>query len=189
MAVKTESPHINKQSITGQSREKYISIALAEGAEHVIAVTPDDIVFDGRTLLKCMFGCSDWGKGCTCPSRAGFLKPWEFEPLLRKYTSVLIIHSRDKRIAQKASYAVEQAAYIDGDVFAFSMSDCALCSECAGKTHLPCRHPKQARPAFHSVGIDVFATVRKLGLPIETLRAPDEEQNWYAAVWLNGNPQ
>jgi predicted metal-binding protein len=164
--------------MTVKTNEKYISLALEEGAEHVMTVTPDDIVFDGRTLLKCMFGCSDWGKGCTCPSRAGFLKPWEFEPLLRKYMSVLIIHSHDKRIAQKA-------AFFDGDVFAFSMSDCALCNECAGKTCLHCRHPKQARPAFHSVGIDVFATVRKLGLPIKTLLDPDEEQNWYAAAWLN----
>ena len=168
------------------AHEKYISLALAEGAEDVVAVSPDDIVFDGRTLLKCMFGCSDWGKGCTCPSREGFLKPWEFEVLLRKYTSVLIIHARDKRIAQRASYVVEQAAFLDGDIFAISMSDCALCSECAGKADLPCRNPKQARPAFHSVGIDVFSTVRKLGLPIKPLRNLEEEQNWYAAVWLNG---
>jgi predicted metal-binding protein len=168
------------------ANEKYIALAMKEGAENVVAVTPNDIVFDGRTLLKCMFGCSDWGKGCTCPSRTGFLKPWEFEQLLRKYTSVLIIHSRDKRIAQKASYAVEQSAFLDGDVFAFAMSDCALCKECAGQTCLPCRNPKQARPAFHSVGIDVFATVRKLGLPIEPLQGVEEEQNWYAAVWLNG---
>lgn len=165
--------------------EKYISIALAEGAANAVAVTPEDIVFDGRTLLKCMFGCTDWGKGCTCPSRDGFLKPWEFETLLRKYTNVLIIHSHDKRIAQKASYAVEREAFLDGDALAFSMSDCALCANCAGKADLPCRNPKQARPAFHSVGIDVFSTVRKLGLPLVTLRNEEEEQNWYAAVWLN----
>jgi len=44
----------------------------------------------------------------------------------------------------------------------------------------------QARPAFHSVGIDVFGTVAKLGLPLKALRDADEEQNWYSAVWLNG---
>lgn len=165
--------------------EKYISLALNEGAKHAVAVTPDEIVFDGRTLLKCMFGCTDWGKGCTCPSRSGALKPWEYEPLLRKYSTVLIVHSHDKRTAQKASFAVEREAFLDGDALAFSMSDCALCAECAGRSGLPCRNPKQARPAFHSVGIDVFSTVRKLGLPINTLRDMDEEQNWYAAVWLN----
>lgn len=165
--------------------EKYRTMALSEGAENAVAVTPDDIVFDGRTLLKCMFGCSDWGTGCTCPSRSGFLKPWEWESLLRKYSSILIIHSHDKRIAQKASYSVEREAFLDGDALVFSMSDCALCAECAGKTGLSCRNPKQARPAFHSVGIDVFSTVHKLGLPLKPLRNLGDEQNWYAAVWLN----
>lgn len=167
------------------NHEKYIAIALAGGAADAVMITPEEVIFDGRTILKCMFGCDDWGKGCTCPSKEGFLKPWEFEPLLRRYTSVLIIHSHDKATAQKVSYTVEREAFLDGDPLAFSMSDCALCADCAGKNGLPCRNPKQARPAFHSVGVDVFATALRLGLPIKPLRDPDEEQNWYAAVWLN----
>jgi len=165
--------------------EKYIALAKSFGAENAVAVTPDDIVFDGRTILKCMFGCSSWGKGCTCPSRDGFLSSGEFEKLLRMYKTVLIIHSKDKKIAQKVSYEVEKEAFFDGDVLAFSMSDCALCETCAGKTAEPCRNVKAARPSFHSVGIDCFATVKKQGLPIEVLRNEGEEQNWYAAVWLN----
>ena len=167
--------------------EKLIQLALENGAEHAVPVTPGEIVFDGRTLLKCMFGCSSWGKGPTCPSRDGFLKPWEYEPLLRKYKHVLIVHSRDKKAAQAASFAVERAAFLDGDVLAISMSDCALCPECAGKSGDGCRNVRQARPSFHSVGIDVFATVRKLGLPLFVLKDESEadRQNWYAAVWLN----
>ena len=165
--------------------EKYIKQALSLGAEHAVIIKPDDIVFDGRTLLKCMFGCDDWGKGATCPSKAGFLKPWEYEPLLRKYKSVLIIHSPDKKIAQDVSYIIEREAFLDGDALAFSMSDCALCEVCAGQTCQPCRNPKKARPAFHSCGIDVFATVHKIGLPLKTLRDVSEPQNWYSAVWLN----
>ena len=165
--------------------QPYIDLALAHEAKHAILVTPEQIVFDGRTLLKCMFGCADWGKGPTCPSRAGFLKPWEFEPLLRKYKAVLIIHAHDKRKAQTASFAVERAAFLDGDALAFSMSDCALCAECAGKGGSPCANVRMARPAFHSVGIDVFATVKKIGLPIYVLENENQEQNWYAAVWLN----
>jgi predicted metal-binding protein len=165
--------------------KKYIDLAMSLGAAHALAVTPDDIVFDGRALLKCMFGCADWGKGPTCPSRAGFLKPWEFEPLLRKYKTVLIIHSPDKKIVQQAALAVEKEAYLDGDALAFSMSDCALCEICAGKSGEPCRNVSEARPAFQSVGIDVFSTVKKLDLPLKPLRQADEEQNWYSAVWLN----
>lgn len=44
----------------------------------------------------------------------------------------------------------------------------------------------KARPAFHSVGIDVFKTVRQFGLPIKTLSDADtEEQNWYSAVFID----
>jgi len=165
--------------------EKYIELALSLGAINVVAVTPDDIVFDGRSLLKCMFGCGDWGKGCTCPSRAGALPLDEYERLLRKYKTILIIHAHDKKTAQKASYEVEREAYLDGDALSFSMSDCALCEDCAGRDGEPCRNVRMARPAFHSVGIDVFATAKKIGLPLKALRDPEEEQNWYSAVWLN----
>ena len=163
----------------------FADMALSFGADNVIAITPEDIVFDDRTLLKCMFGCRTWGKGCTCPSRAGFLPLKEWEKLLKKYKVVLIIHSTDKNIAQNASLAIENEAYLSGDVLAFSMSDCALCAECAGSTGLECRNPMKARPAFHSVGIDVFATAKNLGLPLKPLRSETETQNWYAAVWLN----
>jgi len=164
---------------------KYIDLAYAEGAKSVVAVTPDDIVFDGRTILKCMFGCNDWGKGCTCPSRDGFLSMKEMKKLLKKYKAVLIIHSPDKKTAQTASFAVEKEAYLDGDALSFSMSDCALCDDCAGRSGHACRNVKQARPAFHSVGIDVFTTVQNLELPLKALRTEGEEQNWYSAVWLN----
>jgi len=165
--------------------DKYIILAKSLGALNVVRVTPDDIVFDGRALLKCMFGCADWGKGCTCPSRDGALPPHEYEMLLRKYKTVLVIHAHDKKTTQNASYAVEREAYLDGDALAFSMSDCALCADCAGRQDEPCRNVSMARPAFHSVGIDVFATAKKLGLPLKALREKNEVQNWYAAVWLD----
>lgn len=167
--------------------EKYVDLAMSKGAVHAVIITPDEVVFDGRALLKCMFGCADWGKGPTCPSRPGSLKPWEYEKLLRMYKYVLIIHAHDKRVSQEASFAVEREAFLDNDALAFSLSDCGLCADCAGKSDLPCRNPKKARPAFHSVGVDVFATAKKLNLPLHTLRGenPGEEQNWYSAVFLN----
>jgi len=165
--------------------QKYIDRAMRPGVQHVVAVEPDDIVFDGRTLLKCMFGCNSWEKGPTCPSKQGFLKPWEWEPLLRKYKTVLIIHTHDKKTAQDAAFSIEREAFLDGDVLAFSMSDCAICNECAGKKNKECKDKTRARPALHSVGIDVFATVSKLKLPLKPLRDEHEQQNWYSAVWLN----
>jgi predicted metal-binding protein len=163
---------------------RYLALALELGAADAVPFTPDDIVFESRTILKCMFGCGDWGKGPTCPSRSGSLMPWEYEPILRRYTSGIIVHSPDKKTAQDVSFEIEQRAFVDGYYLAFSMSDCASCTDCVGLAGKPCANPKKARPAFHSVGIDVFATARGFGLPIETLPSADAPQNWYAAVWI-----
>lgn len=173
-----------KEELTVNDKEFYVKRALELGADHAVSFTIEDIVFDCRTLLKCMFGCADWGKGPTCPSRPGSLKPWEYRRVLEEYKWGIIIHSTDKKSAQQISFSIEREAFLDGFYFAFSLSDCALCAECAGLTGAPCVNQKKARPAFHSVGIDVFKTVQKFGLPLETLKDHNQTQNWYSAVFI-----
>lgn len=165
-------------------KKYFYEYALKLGADHAVIFKIEDIEFDSRTILKCMFGCSDWGKGCTCPSRKGSLMPWEYKEVLSGYKWGLIIHSNSKEVSQNVSFEIEREAFLKGFYFAFSMSDCALCSECAGFREKDCVHPDKARPAFHSVGIDVFKTVHKFGLPLSTLLSRDEKQNWYSAVFI-----
>ena len=162
----------------------FTDLALALGADHAVLFKIDDIVFDPRTILKCMFGCSDWGKGNTCPSRPGSLKPWEYRKVFERYSWGIIIHSKDKKLSQDVSFAVERQAFLEGYYFAFSLSDCALCRQCAGHRGDDCVNPKKARPPLQSVGIDVFKTVRSFGLPLETLKEQDQQQNWYSAVFI-----
>ena len=107
-----------------------------------------------------------------------------YKRILSKYTHGLIIHCDNKKLSQEISFEIESKAYTDGYYWAFSLSDCGLCSECSAKFDKPCAFKKKARPAFHSVGIDVFATVRKFGLPISTLKEGDTEENWYSAVFI-----
>ena len=164
--------------------EKYIKKALELGADHAVKFNIDDIAFDPRTLLKCMYGCGDWGKGLTCPSRPGSPAPWEYEKIFKKYSWGIIIHSRDKKVSQDVSFAIESQAFVDGYYFAFSLSDCALCNKCRGFEGCACANPRKARPAFHSVGIDVFKTVHQFNLPLNTLKEPNDEQNWYSAVFI-----
>ena len=162
----------------------FLELAQRMGAAHAVIFKVSDIEFDPRTILKCMFGCGDWGKGPTCPSRPGSLMPWDYRQIFEKYSWGVIVHSPDKKIAQQASLAIEREAFRNGYYFAFSLSDCALCQECAGLKGCACLNPKLARPAFHSVGIDVFKTVHKFDLPLKTLQSPDEPQNWYSAVFI-----
>mgnify|MGYP000963230873 FL=1 len=166
------------------NKDYYIRKALELGADHAVLFDIKDIAFDSRTILKCMYGCSDWGKGHTCPSRPGSLKPWEYRKVFEEYSWGVIIHSTNKKISQDVSFAIEREAFLDGFYFAFSLSDCTLCSECAGFKGKECLNPKKARPAFHSVGIDVFRTVHQLNLPLETLKNEHQQQNWYSAVFI-----
>ena len=70
--------------------KKYLKIALDMGAEQAVFFRIEDIEFDARTILKCMFGCADWGNANTCPSRPGSLRPWEYQKVLENYTWVLL---------------------------------------------------------------------------------------------------
>ena len=159
--------------------------ALSMGADHAAVFKIEDIVFDPRTILKCMFGGRDWGKGHTCPSRPGSLSVFDYHKVLKEYSWGIIVHSIDKKISQDVSYELEREAFFRGYYFAFSMSDCAICgADCLGHSGKECVNPRKARPAFHSVGIDVFKTVRKFGLPLETLSDESQPQNWYSAVFI-----
>jgi len=170
----------------GNEFQKYADRALALGAKDAVVFSIDQICFDSRTLLKCMYGCDDWGKNHTCPSRPGNPTMAEYKEMLSHYKGGIIIHANDKKLSQEVSFTIEGEAYRDGYYFAFSMSDCALCKTCAACDGESCRFMHKARPAFHSVGIDVFKTVRQFGLPIQTLAdANTEEQNWYSAVFID----
>jgi len=165
--------------------QKYIDAALAMGAADCVVFEAPQIAWDSRTLLKCMYGCTDWGTGLTCPSRPNYPSMAEMKEMFSRYRWGIIIHAKDAKTSQRISFAMESAAFHDGYYFALSLSDCALCARCAGKDGQPCRNQVMARPAFHSVGIDVFKTVHDLGLPLFPLASrEDEDQNWYSAVFI-----
>jgi len=157
-------------------------MALEMRAQNAKILSTEDLVFDPRTLLKCMYGCDDWGRNWTCPSAPNALNPWEAERLLKRYKHGILIHAKDFKLAQDISFQVETQAFFDGYHFAFSMSNCVLCKTCCFPA--PCRFPLKARPPMEALGIDVFATVKKFGLPLKTLKAKDKIPDCYALVLL-----
>jgi len=164
--------------------DKYITMALEMGA---ITATPfkiSDIVFDPRTVLKCIFGCPDYGKFHTCPNQKTPLSMAQYEEIFSRYHSGVIIGNQDKKASQHISYEIERACFLDGYYFAFSLSDCTLCKECSRVHNEDCRVPAKSRPAFHGVGIDVFKTVNQLGLPLKVAKTREDEINWYSAVFI-----
>jgi predicted metal-binding protein len=162
----------------------YVEKALSMGAQNAVRFSISDIVFDPRVVLKCLFGCDDFGKAHTCPYQRSPLSMDEYQRIMSKYRWGIIIGCDDKPTSQRISYEIERACFLDGYYFAFSLSDCGLCGQCAKAADADCRFPKKARPAFHGVGIDVFKTVRGFGLPIDVLRDDGDPQHWYSAVFV-----
>lgn len=164
--------------------EKYITQAKEMGAKNAVSFNISDIVFDPRVILKCIFGCADYGKSHTCPNQRSPLTMEQYKDVFSYYTGGIIIGSNEKKASQHISYEIERACFLDGFHFAFSLSDCALCKECSKVQDKACRLPAKARPAFHSVGIDVFKTVNQLKLPLSVAKTIDDEVNWYSAVFI-----
>jgi predicted metal-binding protein len=163
---------------------KYIDLALELGAKNAVRFEIADIVFDPRVILKCIFGCGSFGRNHTCPFQKSPLTMKEYEETLKRYQWGVIVGCTDKNESQRVSLEIERRAFLDGYYFAFSLADCGLCKECAKVTEEPCRIPAKARPAFHSVGIDVFKTVKKFNLPLYVAQDYDAELNWYSAVFI-----
>ena len=87
-------------------------------------------------------------------------------------------------------YELEQHAFYRGyyKSLAFAAYPCIYCEECVaeqseGVVDLSlkrnCRHAEKVRTSMEAVGVDVFATVRKLNLPIEVIPC---ENNAYGKI-------
>ena len=167
-----------------KSHEKYVALAKEMGAANVVKFNIEDIVFDPRVVLKCIFGCMDFGRNHTCPYQKSPLTMDEYRKIFEHYCWGVIIGCKDKASSQKISFEVERQAFLDGYHFSFSLSDCGLCKECSKVHDKCCNVPSKARPAFHAIGIDVFKTVHKFGLPLFVAQEKDSETNWYSAVFV-----
>ena len=81
--------------------QKYIHQALEMGATDAVFFTDDQICWDSRTLLKCMYGCTDWGCNHPCPSRPGNPSIPEMQEMFKRYKGGIIIHTHEKKLSQK----------------------------------------------------------------------------------------
>lgn len=83
-------------------------------------------------------------------------------------------------------YALEQHAFYLGNFksLAFAAYPCIYCEDCVAEEmkgivdlsiKRDCRHAEKVRTSMEGAGIDVFTTVRKLGLPIDIIPCKDEK--------------
>jgi predicted metal-binding protein len=164
--------------------EKYVQLAKSLKAVDAKIISPQDIFFDIRAILKCRWGCDDSFQNNTkCSTRDTTYS--ERVEMVKSYKNILIVHSHDARQLSLAVLEIERTAFIDGFYFAFALRACNLCKACAVQQGKPCPSPEKVRPCDQSFGIDVYKTALKLGLPCHVLQGKDDIPNRYGFVLID----
>jgi predicted metal-binding protein len=163
---------------------KYAEMAKSLKAINAKIISPGDIFFDIRAILKCRWGCEDFSPdNIRCGLRDTTYQ--ERTEMVKSYKHILLVHSHDARDLSTAVLEIEKRAFLDGHYFAFAIRTCNLCKVCAVQQGNPCLTPEKVRPCDQSFGIDVYKTVRNLGLPCEVLQSASDIQNRYGFVLLD----
>ncbi len=164
--------------------EKYIQSAKELGMIDAVIISPKDICFDIRAILKCRWGCEDFfHQTIRCHTRDTTYQ--ERVEMIKRYNHILLAYSNDARALSQAVLEIERAAFLDGYYFSFAIRFCNLCKSCAVKEEKPCPTPDKVRPCDQSFGIDVYKTVRNLGLPCNVLQNKEDVQNRYGFVLID----
>ena len=164
--------------------EKYIASAKSLKAVNAKIISPQDISFDIRAILKCRWGCEDYFQNSVrCGIRDTTYK--DRVEMVKSYHNILIVHAHDARRLSIAVLEIERTAFHDGYYFAFAIRTCNLCKVCAAQLGKHCPSPEKVRPCDQNFGIDVYKTARNLGLPCEVLQSEQDTPNRYGFVLLD----
>ena len=163
--------------------EKYIDLAKSLNMVNAKLISPKDIFFDIRAILKCRWGCEDFFKdSIKCHTRNTSFQ--ERIEMIKAHKSILIIHAHNATELSEVVLELEKAAFLDGYYFSFAIRYCKLCKSCAVDLGKFCPTPERVRPCDQSFGIDVYKTVRNLGLPCDVLQSKEGVQNRYGFVLI-----
>lgn len=152
------------------------------GAADAKLISPGTVITAQWVRLKCQYGCGGFGMRLTCPPHSP--TPDLTRAMLDEYRSAVLVHNPGEGnwVSIKQLVAeLEREVFLAGHykAFAFSSGPCNLCETC-NLQH--CEHPTAARPAMEAAGIDVFATARANGFPIEVVKDYSCPQNYYGLV-------
>jgi len=165
--------------------EKYITLAKDLKMLNAKVISPDDIYFDVRTVLKCKWGCDALinGGNIKCDDRGTTYQ--ERIDIIKNYKHILLLHSHNARQLSIAVLEIERVAFLDGYYFASAVRCCSLCEKCSVLAGESCPTPEKIRPCDQLFGIDVYKTARGLGLPIDVLQEKNDTQNRYGFVLID----
>jgi predicted metal-binding protein len=158
-------------------------------------IDPQDIVVSHWVRMKCTFGCGEYGSNATCPPNVPSVE--ECRQFFGEYYTAAVFHFQKTVDKPESRHAwtrevnlklleLEREVFLSGyhKAFLLFMDSCCICKKCAGERG-ECKRPKEARPAPEAMAVDVYATVRKYGFPIEVLTDYSEAMNRYAFLMID----
>jgi predicted metal-binding protein len=154
---------------------------------------------DPRTIVprhwvreKCIYGCPRYGQKACCPPEVPSVA--ECKAFFKEYRHGLLYHLTKKfgdpnerfrwaRDVNKKAFALEREVFLSGfyKAFTFTAAPCNLCEECKN-TRRECRNPLVSRPTLEAFGVDVYATARKLGYPLQVVKGYKEDTNRFGLL-------
>ena len=160
---------------------RFIDMAKELGAIDAKAITADTIKTGAWVRMKCHFGCGNYNKSCCCPPHTP--TPRETQEVIDCYDTALLVRCQQIGHSTKMVAKLEREIFLAGyyKALAYGAGPCMLCEECNIQQ---CNHPRRSRPSMESCGIDVYATVRANGFPIEVVKDKTCEQNYYGLVLI-----
>ena len=162
--------------------QAFVQRAVELGATEAKVIDPATVVTAAWVRWKCRFGCGGYGSSLCCPPHSP--TPEETRKLLDCYQRAVLVHCKPGQRPKVVVAALEREVFLAGFYRAFALGEgpCHLCEECNLER---CSHPQEARPAMEACGIDVFATARGNGYPIEVVTDHECEQNYYGLVLVD----
>jgi predicted metal-binding protein len=166
--------------------------AVELGASAAAVVAPADVVTAEWVRQKCLYGGCSVGKCLTCPPHSP--EPARTRRLLDEYETVLLLRLdvspeqarewlRWSRRLAAAALSLERESFLAGRYRAFAIAGgrpCDLAEACGRPGE--CDRRGAVRPGPVGCGIDVFATSRNAGWPLEVVRGEADPYRLFALL-------
>jgi predicted metal-binding protein len=132
--------------------------------------------------LKCQYGCGAYNTSLCCPPHSP--TPDETRAVLDCYQRAILVHCGPRVDVKELMVKLERELFLAGfyRAFGYGCGPCSLCHECNLGS---CVHAYQARPAMEACGMDVFATARANGFPLEVVTDHSCDQNYYGLALVD----
>ena len=153
---------------------------------------PREVAVRSWVRMKCRFGCRDYGKVVPCPPNLPSVP--ECERFFRDYQQAVLFHFAKQVAKPEERHAwtkvvnakllkLERTVFLAGyhKAFVIYIDPCNFCAECPASP-ADCLNPPIARPSLEGLAVDVFATARQCGFPIQVLTEYAQEMNRYGML-------